>query len=93
MDFGGSLFEVASLRQNDRVFIIGFAAGCLSVNTDNVQQFKYGQFQVIEDKGIERGGCRLETGFGSINATIEDQLTELEKEIDRAFLSLGEEAE
>jgi flagellar assembly protein FliH len=50
-----------------------------------------GQFQLIEDKAIEMGGCILETGFGKINATIGDQLGELEKEIEREFhLKQGE---
>ena len=46
---------------------------------------KGGQFQIIEDHTIHRGGCILETGFGRINATIEDQLKELEKVIDQQF--------
>jgi len=48
---------------------------------------KGGQYQLIEDKAIERGGCILETGFGRINATIDDQMGELEKEIEKEFLS------
>ncbi|MBW1802636.1 MAG: hypothetical protein JRJ85_18120 [Deltaproteobacteria bacterium] len=46
---------------------------------------KGGQFQLIEDHSIQRGGCIMETGFGRINATIEDQLKELEKTIDQQF--------
>ena len=48
---------------------------------------KGGQFQMVEDHAIESGGCILETGFGRINATIEDQLGELEKEIEEEFRS------
>lgn len=75
----------------------------LSINPDDMAEVrnilpdlasltKSGKFQVIEDKGIGKGGCRLETGFGSINATIDDQLSELEKEIDREYVSPQEEA-
>ena len=46
---------------------------------------KGGQFQLIEDHTIHRGGCIMETGFGRINATIEDQLKELEKTIAQQF--------
>ena len=50
-------------------------------------QTKGGQFQLVEDNSLEPGGCILETGFGRINATIEDQLGELEKEIKETFQS------
>ena len=46
-----------------------------------------GKFQLIEDHSITRGGCFLETGFGKINATIEDQLEMLENEIAQQFMS------
>lgn len=46
-----------------------------------------GQFQLTEDHTIERGGCILETGFGKINATIEDQLGMIEEEIDKEYES------
>lgn len=46
---------------------------------------KGGQFQVIEDNAIQKGGSVLETGFGQINASIEDQLWMLEEEIQRQF--------
>jgi flagellar assembly protein FliH len=46
---------------------------------------KGGFFQVSEDRGVSRGGCILETGFGKINATIEDQVAALEEEIERQF--------
>jgi flagellar assembly protein FliH len=52
---------------------------------------KGGFFQVSEDRGISRGGCILETGFGKINATIEDQLAALEEEIERQFHSSSRE--
>lgn len=44
-------------------------------------------FELSEDKAISRGGCILETGFGKINACIEDQLSNLEKEIERQYHS------
>jgi len=50
---------------------------------------KGGHFQLSEDKAINRGGCILETGFGKINACIEDQLSNLEKEIERQYLSVS----
>jgi len=46
---------------------------------------KGGFFQLSEDKGVSRGGCVLETGFGKINACIDDQLAALEEEIERQF--------
>lgn len=45
------------------------------------------RFQVIEDRAVQRGGCMMETGFGTVNATIADQCTILEKEVDRLFMS------
>ncbi|GEM_PF-1440285 len=50
---------------------------------------KGGHFQLSEDKAIGRGGCILETGFGKINACIEDQLSNLEKEIERQYASFA----
>jgi len=50
-----------------------------------------GKFQLIEDHAITKGGCLMETGFGSINATIEDQMGELEKLIEQELrLAQGE---
>ena len=68
------------------------------INPDDIEEVKRilpdlskltkgGRFQVIEDKSKERGGCILETGFGKINATIEDQLETLEEELDKLFNS------
>lgn len=47
-------------------------------------------FELKEDRFIEPGGCILETGFGRINATIESQFTELERELEEAFCTAGE---
>jgi flagellar assembly protein FliH len=44
-----------------------------------------GRLQIVEDSAVERGGCILETGFGSVNAGIEDQLSVVEKELDRCL--------
>ena len=49
---------------------------------------KGGNFQLTEDPSIGKGGCILETGFGRINATIEDQLDEIIKVIDKEYLIL-----
>jgi flagellar assembly protein FliH len=46
---------------------------------------KGGQFQVVEDQAIGRGGCFMETGFGAINATLEDQIGVIEKVIEECF--------
>jgi flagellar assembly protein FliH len=52
---------------------------------------KGGNFQLSEDKCVHRGGCVLETGFGKINAGIEDQLSALEEEIERQYKSSSRE--
>ena len=46
---------------------------------------KGGKIELVEDRAIARGGCVLKTGFGRINATIDDQLWMLEKAIEEAF--------
>jgi flagellar biosynthesis/type III secretory pathway protein FliH len=46
---------------------------------------KGGNFQLMEDPSIRKGGCILETGFGRINATIDDQLDEVVKVIDKEY--------
>jgi len=51
---------------------------------------KIERFELAEDHCIEPGGCILETGFGRINATIENQLAELETELEEAFCAGGE---
>jgi len=47
--------------------------------------------QVVEDETLERGGCLLETGFGTINATVSDQRAIVEKALDEAFHSRNRE--
>jgi flagellar assembly protein FliH len=54
---------------------------------DLAKQTKGGHLQLTEDNSIARGGCILETGFGSINATIEDQLDLIEETIEREYRS------
>ena len=49
---------------------------------------KGGKFQLTEDSSVGKGGCMLETGFGRVNATIEDQLDEIIKVIDKEYLIL-----
>ena len=51
---------------------------------------KGGYFQLMEDNAMEKGGCTLETGFGRINGTIEDQLGMIEEEIKNHFQSAKE---
>jgi flagellar assembly protein FliH len=52
-------------------------------------QNKLEKFELAEDHFIEPGGCVLETGFGRINAGIENQLLELEKEMENIFRAGG----
>ncbi len=47
---------------------------------------KGGNFQLTEDPSVAKGGCMLETGFGRVNATIDDQLDEIIKVIDKEYL-------
>lgn len=47
---------------------------------------KGGQFQLTEDHAVEKGGCMIETGFGRINAGIDEQFGVIEEEIERLFL-------
>jgi len=54
---------------------------------DLAKMTKGGHLQITEDNSIKKGGCILETGFGKINATIEDQLGMLEEEIEQQFHS------
>jgi flagellar biosynthesis/type III secretory pathway protein FliH len=54
---------------------------------------KIERFELAEDHCIEPGGCVLETGFGRINATIGNQVTRLEKELEEAFCAGGETAD
>lgn len=38
-------------------------------------------WELIDDRSVERGGCLLESGFGKVNATIEEQLQVLAEEL------------
>jgi len=51
------------------------------------EEKKIQRFELAEDHCVGPGGCILESGFGRINATIEDQLDELELEIKDFFQS------
>ncbi|MBN2059445.1 MAG: hypothetical protein JW882_03415 [Deltaproteobacteria bacterium] len=44
-----------------------------------------GRISLSEDPSLINGGCILETGFGRINAGIEDQIAMLEEEIERQY--------
>ncbi len=50
-----------------------------------------GQFQIIEDDTLDRGGCTLGTGFGRINASIKEQSASIESVIERTFTEGGGE--
>jgi len=50
-----------------------------------------GRFRVTEDEAVGRGGCILDTGFGRINATIQDQCAVIEKAVEEAFQGTGKE--
>ena len=71
---------------------------CIHISSDDMDEVrrilpdlsaltKGGKFQLMEDNGIEAGGCLIETGFGRINATIQDQLAMLEQIIQNEFES------
>jgi flagellar assembly protein FliH len=48
-------------------------------------------FEIVEDGSVAKGGCILETGFGRVNATLEDQLAELRNELEQEFLARSKE--
>ena len=50
---------------------------------------KIEKIELAEDPSLERGGCVIETGFGVINATIEDQLTVIAEELERELCNSG----
>lgn len=52
-----------------------------------------GNFQLTESNAVERGGCILETGFGKINATIDDQLKGIEEVIFREYQAHGKDSQ
>jgi flagellar assembly protein FliH len=52
---------------------------------DLAQLFRLERFELVEDRAVTRGGCTLETGFGRINGTIEDQLAMLREELERCL--------
>ena len=58
----------------------------VKLTTENVSEFiKHVEnvqgITVLEDSSVEKGGCIVETDFGSIDARISSQLTELENKI------------
>jgi flagellar assembly protein FliH len=59
------------------------------LSSDLSETYRIGNLQVAEDKSIRRGGCIIETGFGRINATIDDQLAELAREMTEEFEERG----
>jgi flagellar assembly protein FliH len=71
---------------------------CIHISSDDMDEVrrilpdlsaltKGGKFQLMEDNAIEAGGCVIETGFGRINATLQDQLAMLEQIIQNEFES------
>ncbi len=50
---------------------------------------KVERIELAEDPSIARGGCILETGFGSINAAIEDQLEAIARELEDELGNTG----
>lgn len=58
----------------------------LKLVTEHIQAFisrveNVKNIQVLEDSGIEPGGCIVETDFGAVDARISSQLNELEQKI------------
>jgi len=47
--------------------------------------------ELVEDSAVERGGCILESGFGLVNATIEDQLSAISEELEEELKSGGQD--
>jgi flagellar assembly protein FliH len=56
-----------------------------SVLPELAQLHKLERFELVEEPAVARGGCMLETGFGRINGTIEDQLAMLNDELERCL--------
>ena len=52
---------------------------------------KIDRVELIENTRVERGGCIIETGFGMINATIEDQLALISEELEEELNGKGQE--
>jgi flagellar assembly protein FliH len=52
---------------------------------DFMTEKKIGKFELTEDRSVEMGGCILETGFGQINATIDEQMAAIQNEVEQAF--------
>ena len=52
---------------------------------DLAQLHRLEGFELVDDLAVERGGCILETGFGRINGTIEDQLAMLKEELEQCL--------
>ena len=50
---------------------------------------KIDKIELAEDPAIGRGGCILETGFGTINGTVEDQLAAIKEELEDELGSNG----
>lgn len=48
---------------------------------------KIDNIELAEDPAVERGGCVLETGFGTINANIEDQFATIAEELEEELRS------
>ena len=58
----------------------------VKLTTDHIQDFIHSVenvqgITVLEDSTVEKGGCVVETDFGSIDARISSQLSELEAKI------------
>ncbi len=52
---------------------------------DLAQLQRLERFELVEDRTVARGGCTLETGFGRINGTIEEQLAMLGEALERCL--------
>ncbi len=51
---------------------------------------KIENIEIVEDVSINKGGCILETGFGKINATIEDQFEAIKNALVEKLSKSGE---
>lgn len=58
--------------------------------TETAESCRMEQWELVEDRSIERGGCFLESGFGRVNATIDEQLQAVAEELQQEFAARPE---
>ena len=71
-----------------RVHLARAAAVVIATLACGGQTFAQG-LKIVEDPGIQRGGCLLETSFGNVDATIDGQLGCVADQIWKIFEETG----